>query len=285
MAGKLRNVLVTGASSGIGLASVHALRKAGLEVFAGVRSVESASDLHAKGVRTVWLDVTDEASLQQAVATVEAEWGGIDVLVNSAGYGVMGPMEELSLEVLRRQFEVNVFGLLRLSQLVLPGMRRRRSGRIINVGSVGGLFTAPGAGGYHMSKYAVESLSDALRAEVRGFGIQVCLLEPTGVRTPFIEKQIATMAADGPDIAYAAFKSALAKNAKALFEPGSQAVVSAQAVADVIVHAATSRKPRTRYRVGAVARILPIVRRWMSDRSWDRFTLAQIGVEHPKRGS
>lgn len=274
----VRTALITGANSGIGLACATALSQAGFTICAGARRDDDILALRTRGFHALRIDVEKEEEMAAAVAQVERETGGIDVLVNSAGYGVMGPMEELPLDVLKRQMEVNVFGLLRMSQLVLPGMRRRGRGRIIHIGSVGGLFTAPGAGGYHMSKYAVEALADAMRGEVRGFGIEVALIEPTGVRTPFLDRQIAAMAPDGPDHAYGPFKTALAKNAKALFDPGSRAVAEPEAVAAAVRHAATARRPKTRYPVGAVAHLIPIFRRLTPDRLWDRAMLSQVGV-------
>lgn len=268
--------LVTGANSGIGLAASRALRGAGFAVYAGARRSEAQAELEAEGFRALPLDVTDEEAMVAAVAAVEAEHGAVDVLVNSAGYGLNGPMEELSLDDVRAEFEVNVFGLLRMSQLVLPAMRRRGRGRIANIGSVGGLFTAPGSGAYHMSKYAVESLSDAMRMEVAPFGVQVALLEPTGVRTPFVHKQVATTPETGPRSPYAAFKASQAEGAVALFREGSRAVVEPEDVARAVLQVATARRPRTRYKVGVAAHAIPLVRRMVSDRAWDSMMTRQF---------
>lgn len=216
--------------------------------------------------------------MSAAVERAHTEAGRVDVLVNSAGYGIMGPMEELSLAAVRDQFEVNVFGLLRLSRLVLPDMRRRRQGRIVHIGSVGGLFSAPGSGASHMSRYALEALADSMRAEVGGFGVHVALIEPTGVRTPFVDKQIATMSAPAADGVYEGVEATGARLAKALFEPGSRAAVAPEAVARAVLHAATARRPRTRHPVGAVAHVLPRLRRLLSDRARDRLMLSQVGV-------
>ncbi|HEY2703551.1 MAG TPA: SDR family NAD(P)-dependent oxidoreductase, partial [Candidatus Dormibacteraeota bacterium] len=157
-----RAVLVTGCSSGIGHATAARLAGRGWTVYATARRPETLAGLAAVGCRTLALDVTDEASMSAAVATVEREAGGVGALVNNAGYSQGGAIEELPLDELRRQFETNVFGLVRMAQLVLPGMRARRSGRIVNVGSMGGRLTFPGGGAYHATKYAVEALSDAL---------------------------------------------------------------------------------------------------------------------------
>lgn len=265
-----RAALVTGANSGIGRATVEALRVAGFSVYAGARRPEALAELEAAGFRALGLDVTDEGSMASAVETVEATHGAVDVLVNNAGYALHGPMEELDLDVVRGEFEVNVFGLLRMSQLVLPAMRARGMGRIVNIGSVGGLFTSPYSGAYHMSKYAVESLSDAMRAEVAGFGVEVALLEPTGVRTSFVYKQADTMPDTGSDSPYASQKAAAAEGAVALFREGSRTVVDPEDVAKVVVEAATARRPRTRYKVGMAARVIPVLRGLLPDRAWDR---------------
>lgn len=213
------------------------------------------------------------------VTAIEAAPGHVDVLVNNAGFAVAAPIEELAPDALRSQFEVNVVGLMRLTQLVLPGMRTHGGGRVINIGSVGGLFTAPGAGAYHMSKYALEALSDALRVEVRRFGIDVVLLEPTGVRTGFADTQLATMPDTGPDSPYATFKANMDSGVRALFEADSRAVVTPEHVARVVTRAATTSRPRARYKGGAVAHVLPRVRRIVGDRGWDVMAARQFAAE------
>jgi NAD(P)-dependent dehydrogenase (short-subunit alcohol dehydrogenase family) len=259
--------LVTGASSGIGRAAARALKAEGAVVYATARRPERLADLGAEGLRTLALDVTDEGSMAAAVRAVEAEHGAVDVLVNNAGYMQSGALEEVGLNAVRDEFEVNVFGLLRMSQLVLPAMRERGSGRIVNVGSVGGLFTAPGAGAYHMSKYAVEALSDALRYEVKSFGVAVVLVQPTGVRTPFVETPNALIPEnEGP---YAAFNENYNTVVKATFAEGARGIVSAEDVAGVIVEAAGAARPRARYKVGLGAHVFPRVRRLLGDRAWD----------------
>jgi NAD(P)-dependent dehydrogenase (short-subunit alcohol dehydrogenase family) len=258
--------LVTGASSGIGRAAARALEAEGAVVYATARRPERLADLEAEGLRTLALDVTDEGSMA-AVRAVEAEHGAVDVLVNNAGYMQSGALEEVGLNAVRDEFEVNVFGLLRMSQLVLPAMRERGAGRIVNVGSVGGLFTAPGAGAYHMSKYAVEALSDALRYEVKSFGVAVVLVQPTGVRTPFVETPTALIPEnEGP---YAAFNENYNAGVKAMFTEGARGIVSAEDVAGVIVEAAGAARPRARYKVGLGAHVFPRVRRLLGDRAWD----------------
>ena len=268
--------LLTGATAGIGRASAEALRAAGFLVYATGRNREALAELEAAGLPNMPLDVTDEQARLAAVQEIEKRHGRIDLLVNNAGYGVSGPLEELALETVRANFETNVFAMLHLSQLVLPGMRARGSGRIINIGSIGGLFTAPGAGSYHMTKYAVEALSDALRAEVRGFGIDVVLVQPTGVKTGFIDTQLATLRPVGVDDPYAGFKTGFATRSRQLFEPRNRASITVDKAAAAITRAAVTPKPRTRYKVGAAARVLVWTRRLLPDRAWDRVALGQL---------
>ena len=268
--------LVTGASSGIGKATATALVFAGYITYATARRVEALSALEELGCRVLQLDVTDDASMVAAVHAVETEHGAVSVLVNNAGYGEMGPLEELAMVDVRREFETNVFGLLRMCQLVLPGMRQQGYGRIVNIGSVGGLFTAPGAGAYHASKYAVESFSDALRYEVQPFGVDVVLIEPTGVRTPYVEKSIATIPQTRSDSPYAVFNKNLDTVIQQMFSSSAFGILAPQDVARVVVKAVQAPHPRTRYKVGLVAHILPLVRRLLPDRRWDALMRLQF---------
>ena len=199
-------VLITGCSSGIGAATAADLAAHGNTVYATARRPETLTSLADQGCRTLALDVTDEASMSAAVAVVEQDQGAIDVLINNAGYSQSGAVETISLENIRRQFETNVFGLIRMSQLVLPGMRKAGRGRIINIGSMGGKLTFPGGGIYHSTKYAVEAISDAMRFEVQGFGVQIVLIEPGLIRTEFADTAVGSVADldDGP---YAEFNA------------------------------------------------------------------------------
>lgn len=212
-------VLITGASSGIGRASAQLFLRHGYRVVATARKTTALADLQKAGCLTIELDVTNEASMQRAVQQILAQTSPIDVLVNNAGYGLNGPIEELSPEQLRNQFDTNVFGLVRLCQLVLPTMRAQRLGRIINVGSVGGDVTFPGAGAYHASKYALEALTDAMRYEVKPFGVSVSLIKPGGVRTNFIDNNI--YPADVTGAPYAYFKRKMKEEAQKMFEANS----------------------------------------------------------------
>jgi NAD(P)-dependent dehydrogenase (short-subunit alcohol dehydrogenase family) len=270
--------LVTGASSGIGAATAQALAAAGWTTYATAR--QAARVVRGAGIIPLALDVTDSTTMEAAVAQIEATHGAISLLVNNAGYGQYGPVEELTPEAIRQQFETNVFGLVRMCQLVLPGMRGAGRGRIINIGSIGGTFTAPGAGAYHASKWALESFTDALRYEVQGFGVDVVLVQPTGVATRFDHAMAATMPDTGPNSPYAAFKANHLRATAQMFAAGSWAgIVQADDVARVIMRAAHAKRPRTRYKVGWSAYVFRLLRHMLSDRIWDRLMGMQFPLE------
>src|SRR5215210_3434575 len=203
-------VLITGCSSGIGYATAERLADVGWRVYATARDVEKIAPLEKHGCVLLPLDVTDEDSMRSAVDEVERQEGAVGVLVNNAGYSQSGAVEAVPMDKVRGQFETNVFGLVRMCQLVLPGMRRQGYGRIVNLSSMGGKLTFPGAGHYHATKHAVEALSDALRFEVEGFGVKVSVIEPGLVRTGFADAAIGSMngSEDGP---YAGFDEAVAR--------------------------------------------------------------------------
>ncbi len=266
--------LVTGASSGIGKAIAQALLAQGYIVYATAHQQDTLVDM--KGVRPLTLDVTQESSMQQAIQTLASEQASIDVLVNNAGFALNGPVEELALEEVRNEFETNVFGLVRMTQLVLPIMRQNHSGHIINIGSIGGTFTAPGAGAYHASKYAVEAFTDALRYEVQSFGIKVVLIQPTGVHTPFFAKLTETLPQTGEESPYAYFKQRFVQTTHRMFAGRMYGLIEADDVAKVVVRAAQSERPRTRYKVGVSAHLYYQLRRLLTDRAWDRIMSLQF---------
>jgi NAD(P)-dependent dehydrogenase (short-subunit alcohol dehydrogenase family) len=272
-------VLVTGCSSGIGRATAQHLASRGWTVYATARRVEALADLEAAGCRTLPLDVTDEASMQAAVSTVEGEHGAVGVLINNAGYSQSGAVESVAMDDVRRQFETNVFGLVRMCQLVLPGMRAQRHGRIVNVSSMGANFTFPGGGFYHATKYAVEAISDALRFEVKGFGIGVVLVQPGIIRTGFADAATdaihSATPAEGP---YATFNAAVAGSTQSVYERGPLARLGGapEAVARTIERAITARAPKIRYRVTPSARLLVGQRALMTDGMWDRMLATQF---------
>jgi NAD(P)-dependent dehydrogenase (short-subunit alcohol dehydrogenase family) len=260
--------LITGCSTGIGRATALAFQEAGYITYATARRPETLQDLSRAGCQTLPLDVTDEHSMQAAVQQVVQTHGGVSVLVNNAGYGEYGPLEELAMEALRKQFETNVFGLLRMCQLVLPGMRAAGWGHIINVSSVGGEMALPVGGAYHASKYAVEALSDVLRAETKPFGIRVSVIQPGFVKTNFLSTQRDSDGMQHLTGPYAGIKTSLDRMGASV-EGGSMGGTEPEAIARVIVAAAQARTPRTRYKISMVAHLLPMLRRWLPDRGWD----------------
>ncbi|MES2602237.1 MAG: SDR family NAD(P)-dependent oxidoreductase [Pseudomonadota bacterium] len=272
-------VLITGCSSGVGRAAAKIFRKAGYETFATARDPSSLDDLRAIGCRTLALDVTDENARRAVVDAIEQEFGAVGILVNNAGYGQYGPLEEISLDALRRQFETNVFGGLRLSQLVLPAMRRAGHGRIVNVSSVAGRVSSIGGGAYHATKFAVEALTDALRPEVEPFGIDVVNVLPGPIATRFETTLLKSIPDTGPQSPYAYFKQRLAQRMHTFLGPRGFGVMSAETVARVIFKAATVKRPRTRYSVGVIAHLGPIGRALTPDRVVDFMTQRKVPVE------
>ena len=264
-----RAVLVTGCSSGIGRATAERLARRGWTVYASARNLESIAPLEEAGCRLLQLDVTDEDSMRAAIEEVERAERAVGALVNNAGYSQSGAVETISLDEARRQFETNVFGLARLTQLVLPGMRRQGWGRVVNVSSMGGRLTFPGGGWYHASKYAVEALSDALRFEVQGFGIDVVVIEPGLIRTGFAEAAVGTI--EPEDGSYGHFNAAVGAATAGAYENSIAQRLGGgpDSVAKTIEKALTAKRPRTRYRVTGSARLFLTLRRLLSDRAWD----------------
>lgn len=273
-------ILITGASSGIGKAAAELFIKNGFVTYVTARNIQTLEALQKKGCRPLQLDITDEASMSAVFRKIESETGGVDILVNNAGYGQNGVLEELSIDTIRNQFETNVFGLIRMCQLVLPTMRRKGKGRIINVGSVGGDFTTPGASAYHASKYAVESFTDGLRGEVADFGIEVSLIKPGGVHTNFVDVTNQNYPAEMPNSPYKHFRQQFLDTTAKMFDPknNSYGILTPEEVAKTIFAAATASKPKTRYRVGLLAKITPRLRRLLSDRAWDKMMRRQFGL-------
>ncbi len=277
-------VLITGCSSGIGRATAERLAGSGRTVYATARRLDSIAELEGRGCRLLALDVCDEGSMQAAVAEVERAEGAVGVLVNNAGYSQNGPIEEVSREDVRRQFETNVFGLIRMSQLVLPERRRGGSGKIVNVGSMGGKFTFPGAGLYHATKHAVEAISDALRFEVGGLGVDVVLIEPGLIKTRFGETAVGSVdSSDSDEGPYAELKRGVARLTLGAYEgPLSRLGGGPEAVARTIERAISTDHPRARYRVTLSAPLIIAQRRLLPDRLWDAFLRTQYPA--PGRG-
>ena len=274
---KSKPVLITGCSTGIGRATAELLASDGWNVYASARRQESIEDLKASGAKTLALDVNDESSMASAVAEVEGDGGSVGALVNNAGYSQSGAIESVPMDSVRKQFDTNVFGLMRMCQLVLPGMRRAGSGRIVNVSSMGGKLVFPGGGVYHGTKHAVEAISDALRFEVAGFGVDVVVIEPGLIKTEFGETaagSISEAEADGP---YAKFNADVARATSEAYEgPMAKLGGGPKTVAAKIEKALTARRPHTRYKVTPSAGMIMGLRRAMTDRMWDRFAGSQF---------
>ena len=266
-------VLITGCSSGIGRATAQRLAERGWTVYATARRPESIADLEAAGCRTLALDVTDEASMSGAVRAVEEAEGAVGVLVNNAGYSQSGAVESVPMDAVRRQFETNVFGLVRMCQLVLPRMRAQHWGRIVNISSMGANLTFPGGGFYHATKASVNAISDAMRFEVKGFGVDVITIEPGLIVTEFGETAAAsTGPADGP---YAEFNAAVAEATAGVYKgPMAKLGGGPETVAKAIEKALD--KPRIRMRVTPSAHLMITQRKLMTDGMWDRMMRTQF---------
>ncbi|HVO27839.1 MAG TPA: oxidoreductase [Candidatus Margulisiibacteriota bacterium] len=276
--GLSKAVLISGCSTGIGRVTAAHLAAKGWTVYATARRLESIDDLAQKGCKLLALDVCNEGSIGAAVDAVEKAEGAVGVLINNAGYGQEGAVEEVPMEQVRKQFETNVIGLTRLTQLVLPGMRRQGWGKIVNLSSMGGKLTFPGGGFYHATKHAVEALSDALRFEVRPFGIDVIVIEPGPIKTEFGTTAVNSLGgAHDSASPYAAFNAIVAQRIKEAYEgPLAMMAAGPEAVAQVIEKAITARKPKTRYPVTMAARFLMGLRRWLPDRAFDAFLRTQF---------
>jgi short-subunit dehydrogenase len=271
-------VLVTGCSTGIGRAVAEELLRQGHTVWATARRPDTLTDLADRGAHVTALDVTDEASMAAAVQAVESVHGSVGTLVNNAGYGEYGAVEEVDLDKVRAMFETNVFGLARMCQLVLPGMRRAGRGRIVNIGSMGGRFVFPLGGYYHATKYAVEALSDALRMEVKAFGIDVALVEPGVTRSEFVEKSTDSEGMSGrPDSPYAAMRASVSASNNGAYANRMMSA-SAQSVAEVVASAVAADRPRTRYLLTPAAKVMAATHTVAGDRVWDRLMARQFSL-------
>lgn len=270
-------VLITGCSSGIGEATARRLAKAGWTVYATARRPESIAHLQAEGCRTLALDVTEEESMQRAVDEVVQAEGAVGVLVNNAGYSQGGALEQIPPEIVRRQFETNVFGAIRMAQLVLPGMRSQRWGKIVNIGSMGGRLTFPGGGLYHATKYAIEAISDALRFEVKGFGVDVVLIEPGLIVTEFAKNAVDASSqtlADGP---YKEFDAKVAALTVGAYKgPMRHLGGGPDVVAKAIEKAIMRRRAPTRVTVTPSAKLTITQRKLTPDRVWDALMRSQF---------
>ena len=263
-----KTALVTGASSGIGRSTVKMLLEKGSRVYAAARRTERMKDLELLGAKSVKLDITDEKSIADIVSSIISAEGSIDILINNAGYGSYGAIEDVPIKEARRQFEVNIFGLARLTQLVLPGMRESQFGKIVNISSMGGKVFTPFGGWYHATKHALEGWSDCLRLETKEFGIDVIVVEPGGIKTDW-----GVIAADNlrKTSGSGAYAEKAAKSADATKEMYTNGKLTDPAViANTIVTAVTAKKPKRRYIKGFGAAPALFIRKWFGDGVYEK---------------
>lgn len=260
--------LVTGASSGIGKATANQLINDGLTVYVAARRVEKMKDLEAMGAIAIKMDVTKEEDMVAGIEQIKRENGGVDVLVNNAGYAIYGSVEETTLEEARRQFDVNLFGLARITQLVLPYMREKKAGAIINLSSVGGKIYTPLGAWYHASKHAVEGWSDCLRLELKQFNIDVVIIEPGVIATEFTDVMTEPMIKRSGSGPYKWLTGQLALNTAKMYEGGKAS--PPEVIAKEIAKAVKARKPKIRYRAGYMAKTGIFMRWLLSDKLFDK---------------
>ncbi len=264
-----KTVLITGASAGIGKATAETLlADGGYTVYTAARRVEKMADLESRGARPIAMDITVDERVIAAVDRIKDEAGGVDILINNAGFGLNGAVEDTPIEKARHQFEVNLFGLGRLTQLVLPGMREKKAGTIVNITSIGGKVYSPLGAWYIATKHALEGWSDCLRMEVAEFGIDVVIVEPGAINTEFDEVLIGPLMEISGDTAYGPTTQQFAAMMKRSMENDAS---PPSVIADTIQRALRAKKPKTRYAAGKYAGTMLFLRRWLSDRMFDRF--------------
>lgn len=268
-----KTALVTGASSGMGKAIAQNLINDGYQVYVAARHIEKMQDLEKLGAKPLRMDVSIESEIKSAVDTILIETGCVDVLVNNAGYGLYGPVEEISLDEARYQFEVNLFGAALLTQLLLPAMRAKKSGTIINITSMGGKIYSVLGAWYHATKHALEGWSDCLRLEVAQFGINVVIIEPGVIETGFGDAASQNLIKRSQGGTYEAIANRAGRAIANTYGHGTGSPASI--IADTVSKALKSSKPKTRYAVGKYARMLLTMRKWLSDRSFDSIILSQ----------
>lgn len=271
---KKQVALITGASSGMGKETAKQLIKDGMTVYVAARRVEKMKDLEGLGAIALKMDITKEEDVKNAVAAIEKGHGGVDVLVNNAGFGLYGAVEDTSIDDARYQFEVNLFGLARLTQLVLPHMRQKKAGKIINISSMGGKIYTPLGAWYHASKHALEGWSDCLRIELKPFDIDVVIIEPGIIETEFgdvLSDPLLKRSGEGP---YSELAHTVAKATKESYEKGNSSPSSV--VAKSISRAIKSSRPKTRYAMGKFAKPFMFMRWLLSDRLFDRLLMSQV---------
>ncbi len=272
--------LITGASSGMGYETALSLLNEGMVIYGAARRLDRMKDLQEKGVHIVPLDLTEDISIQSCVNYILARESKIDILVNNAGYGSYGAVEDIPMEEVKRQFEVNVFGLGRLVQLVLPSMRKQNFGRIVNIASMGGKLTAPFGTWYHATKYAVEAFSDGLRMDLVPFNIDVIVVEPGMIKTAWGGIAAASLREEST---YSEYRENALKTAEYLEKTyQGDSLTNPSKIAKVITKAVQKKRPRTRYLVGQFAKPYVLIRRLTSDRLFDRLSFMFMGLKYKR---
>lgn len=266
--------LITGASSGMGKSTANILHNQGYKVYGAARRLNQMQDLEDKGMSIVSLDLTKDETIVECVNDILSKEGRIDILINNAGYGAYGAVEDVSIEEAKRQFEVNMFGLARITQLVLPKMREHKFGRIVNISSMGGKIYTPLGAWYHATKHAVEGWSDCLRLEVKPFGIDVVVVEPGGIKTPWGKIAADNLRKTSGKGVYSTFTSNVADGMEKTYT--SNSLTNVDVLGKVIAKAATVNKPKTRYVKGYMAKPAIAIRKWFGDRAFDKMIMSQF---------
>jgi short-subunit dehydrogenase len=267
-------ILITGASSGMGKDAALALIKKGHTVYGAARRLEQMTDLQEAGGHAIKMDVTVDDDMQKAVNEIIVKEGRIDALINNAGFAVYGAVEDVDIEDARRQFEVNLFGLARLTQLLLPYMRKEKSGTIINISSMGGKMYTPLGAWYHATKHALEGWSDCLRLELKPHGINVAIIEPGVIKTAFGEVMHDPMVERSGEGPYAEMTESVAKATKRSYEKGNASEPAV--ISNLIIKAVEAKTPKTRYVAGKFAKPMMWVRKYMGDRVFDKIVMSQV---------
>ncbi|MFC4211627.1 oxidoreductase [Pedobacter lithocola] len=265
-------VLVTGASAGIGKETAKHLAANGYTVYGAARRLDKMRDLTPLGIKCIELDVTNEASMVSCVNNIIAAEGRIDILINNAGFGSYGAVEDVSMETAKYQMEVNLFGATRLMQLCIPHMRAENWGKIVNISSIGGKLAGPFGAWYHASKFAIEGLSDSLRNELRQFGIDVIVIEPGGIKSEWSGIAFDSMLKSSGDGVYGSMVQKFVKAYTGMEKKNPGPIV----IAELILKALKADKPKTRYHAGYMAAPALFMRKILSDKLLDRVTMSTI---------
>jgi len=270
MEGKV--VLITGASSGMGKATAELLSASGCKVYGAARRIEMMQDLREVGIKTLQMDVADDISIQKGIDEIIKKESRLDILVNNAGFGLFGSIEDVPMDDARYQMEVNVFGLARLTQLVLPYMRKQNSGKIVNITSTGGKLSSPLGGWYHASKYAVEALSDSLRMETKQFGIDVIVIEPGAIKSEWGDIAMESLQKISVGKAYSPLAGKIIEMSQKL-KPKNE---DPEVIARLILKAISTRNPQTRYHAGYLSGIILFLKKVLTDKQFDKLMLSQM---------